>query len=204
MSAEFEPARLIAIAFIAGFAIQQLIQILELFLIPLLLREKEIIWRLPSAVFKKGLMHLISFLCGVLIAANLKVDLLVFVEKADVFWLNIVISGLVLGSGTEAANTVIKYFGYLKDAKKYDIRPELEISIVPASATLKVNETAEFKCTVRNSPDANITWRVAELTGGSVLGGRYTAPSIPGDFTVIATSNADDSKSAIAKVSVKP
>ena len=204
MASQFKPAEVIAIAFLAGFAIQQLLQILDLVITPWIIRDKEKIWSLPAVDFKKGLMYSISFLCGWLIAWALDINLLEFAINDDkAKWLGILISGFVLGSGTEAANTLIKYFGYLKDAQKHDIKPEPEVLIIPSTATVKVNETLEFKSVVKNNPNQVVSWRVLQgNSGGKINEGTYTAPATAGIYTVIATSASDESIFAPAKVTV--
>ena len=212
---DFDPGKVIAIAFIAGFAIQQFLQILDLPITGWVIRDKETVWSMPAADFKKSLMFLLSFIFGWFVASALGINLLEFAIGKDkstwlgdakaISFLGTLISGFVLGSGTEAANTLIKYFGYLKDAKKYDIEPEIEVSIIPPSATVRINETVKFESVVKDDKNQAVTWKVLQgSTGGQVnTDGEYKAPATPGIYELIVTSQADKTKSATVKVTVK-
>jgi hypothetical protein len=73
------------------------------------------------------------------------------------------------------------------------------VSVSPSSATLNQAATRQFSATVTGSANTAVTWSVQEPAGGSVAsGGLYTAPATVGTFHVIATSQADPTKSAIA------
>jgi hypothetical protein len=81
------------------------------------------------------------------------------------------------------------------------------VSVSPTTATVQVGKTQQFTATVAGNSNASVTWTVA---GGSSNGtitssGLYTAPTTvpnPSTVTVIATSQADTTKSASAKVTV--
>jgi hypothetical protein len=66
-------------------------------------------------------MALLSFLLGLLVVFTSHISLLGFLDPnlirgvVDLF-----VSGLVVGSGTEAANTFLKYTGFLKEKAKID------------------------------------------------------------------------------------
>jgi hypothetical protein len=79
------------------------------------------------------------------------------------------------------------------------------VSVSPSSATVAINAFQQFTATV-SPPGANqaVTWVVQEgAAGGSITGaGMYTAPGTPGTFHVVATSQADSTKSVQATVTI--
>jgi len=84
----------------------------------------------------------------------------------------------------------------------------VSVQLNQASATMNVNTTTQFTATVQNTSNTAVTWTVDAISGGnSTVGvitaaGLYTAPSLAGSHTVMATSVADTSKSASAAVTV--
>jgi hypothetical protein len=74
------------------------------------------------------------------------------------------------------------------------------ITVSPSSASLQTGQQALFTATVGNTTNTAVNWTAS---GGTVSsGGRYTAPSSPGTYTLTATSVVDSSKSASAVVTV--
>ncbi len=79
-------------------------------------------------------------------------------------------------------------------------QPVVSVSISPTSAALTPGATKQFTASVSGSSNTSVTW---SCTGGTVSNsGLYTAPSTVGNYTVKATSNADNTKSASATVTV--
>ncbi|MBU8898884.1 chitinase [Corallococcus sp. M34] len=80
------------------------------------------------------------------------------------------------------------------------------VSVSPASLTLQAGQTGQFTATVAGSTNTAVTWSVQEgAAGGAVTAaGLYTAPVTAGTYHVVATSQADPSKSASATVTVTP
>lgn len=77
------------------------------------------------------------------------------------------------------------------------------VSVSPSNATVDQGATRQFTAGVTGSTNTAVTWSVQEPAGGSVTGsGLYTAPSTAGTFHVIATSQADPTKTAIATATV--
>jgi pectate lyase len=75
------------------------------------------------------------------------------------------------------------------------------VSISPASTSTTTGGTLQFSATVQGTvSDKSVTWKAA--SGTISAGGAYTAPSQAGADTVTATSNADATKSATARVTV--
>lgn len=80
----------------------------------------------------------------------------------------------------------------------------VSVTVSPATATVQVNQTQQFKATVNNSGSQTVTWSVS-LSGGAITsGGLYTAPSsVPaGAVTVTATSSTIPPVSGTATVTV--
>jgi serine/threonine-protein kinase len=77
------------------------------------------------------------------------------------------------------------------------------ITISPESVSVTPAAQQAFQATVTGTIDSTVTWAVVEgAAGGSVVAGRYTAPSSAGTYHVTATSKADPTKSATASVTV--
>src|SRR5215831_14907603 len=76
------------------------------------------------------------------------------------------------------------------------------VSISPFRANLSQGGTQPFTATVSGTSNSAVNWSVQEgAAGGSITNmGAYTAPSQSGVFHVIATSQADTTKSATATV----
>jgi len=85
------------------------------------------------------------------------------------------------------------------------ITVQLVITVQPASTTLTLGNLSSFMASVVGSANTAVTWTVAEGAAGGTIdaSGMYTAPQQPGVFHVIATSQADASKSSTATVTVQ-
>jgi hypothetical protein len=81
----------------------------------------------------------------------------------------------------------------------------LMVSIFPPSVVLGPLGVRDFTATVNTSLNAAVTWRVQEAAGGAITAnGQYTAPNTTGLFHVVATGDQDQSKNAIANVTIVP
>lgn len=79
------------------------------------------------------------------------------------------------------------------------------VTIDPQSALLAPGGSVLFSAKVTGASNRSVTWSVVGGSGnGSFAGatGLYTAPSITGEYRVLATSNSDPTKAAIATVFV--
>jgi len=85
-------------------------------------------------------------------------------------------------------------------------QPEVSIAIIPAAITVPQGGSQTFFATVQGSGNTAVTWTVQEGAAGGTItsAGLYTAPSAPGVYHVIATSQADSTRSAMASVTVPP
>jgi hypothetical protein len=83
--------------------------------------------------------------------------------------------------------------------------PSVAVSISPPIANVIQGGTQSFTANVTNTSNSAVNWTVQEGAGGSITSmGVYTAPNKGGTFHVIATSQADTSKSSTAIATVPP
>ncbi len=77
------------------------------------------------------------------------------------------------------------------------------ISISPTTANLVAGTGFSFTATVSNTTNTGVTWSVQEgATAGTITAAGYFTPAKAGTFHVVATSQADSSKTAVATVTV--
>jgi uncharacterized protein YjdB len=82
--------------------------------------------------------------------------------------------------------------------------PGVSVKVLPAAVTVSVGSTVNFTATVSGVQNQKVTWRVRQITGGSITQtGVYTAPKTPGTYDVIATSMADPTKSCTVPITVQ-
>jgi hypothetical protein len=85
------------------------------------------------------------------------------------------------------------------------VTPPVSVTAQISGATSPMNagSTRTFTATVSNTSNTAVTWSVVEQNGGTITSaGVYTAPSLPGTFTVKAVPVANTSVSATIAVSV--
>lgn len=202
----FSTTETIAVVFIAGFAIQQALQILDPLVNYALSRIKE--WKstifstggMADGDFKKAVMAALAFSLGTAAVHLTGIKLLALVNPDYKGTGDILISGLVLGTGTEAVNTVLKYAGYLKEAQKP--AQAVEVTIIPDTVKLKQGTSYAFHANVKNGEN-QVDWSVLHGAGGSIdAKGKYTAPAEAGAYQVMAVSKVDPSRYSIATVTV--
>lgn len=82
--------------------------------------------------------------------------------------------------------------------------PQISISIQAAPTSVITGGTLQFTADITGTINTAVTWTVEEgAAGGTITStGAYTAPATPGTFHLIATSIADNSKSATITVTV--
>src|SRR5215472_15167456 len=82
--------------------------------------------------------------------------------------------------------------------------PAITASVSPASATVNQGATQTFAASLTGTTNTAVTWSIQEGSAGGTIssGGIYRAPSTAGAFHVVATSQADSTKSATASVTV--
>jgi len=160
---------------------------------------------LAEADFKKCVMVSLSFLLGLLVVWLLPpLRLLSYLTILDVnrttTVLNVIISALIFSAGTEGANTVLKYFGYIKDARKESLEV---LDITPKATTISKGGTVQFSVSAKNGRDSSVRWGVLTGGGASISStGLFTAPNATGTFHVAAVSTVNPSDVAVATVTV--
>jgi Galactose oxidase, central domain len=81
--------------------------------------------------------------------------------------------------------------------------PVVGVSVQPNVVSMTAGESTTFSVLVSGTVNKIVAWSVQEPSGGQVSSvGKYTAPGSFGIFHVVATSQADPSKSAMATVTV--
>jgi hypothetical protein len=196
------------IVFIVGFAIQQIIQILDgvtsYFANQWLKRSTN-----PNetyADYKKIICTWISNILGGLVSLGMfgHVPIIgnnLISGETTRNIVNCLLLGLMLGTGTDGANSLLKYLGYAKDAAKSvsSVTVQLPVSSVSVSPGANVSLFGS----AQNSADPSIKWQMLNPTAGSSLEGSvYTAPTNAGTYYLMATANSDPMATAILTVSV--
>jgi len=94
-------------AFAAGFAIQQLLEVLD-----------PIITKIIGKADKKLVLGIVALVVGLILAfgAGLRVLQPLGVATTD-FW-DVIVTGLVISAGTEGINSILKFLGYSKEREK--------------------------------------------------------------------------------------
>ena len=145
-------------------------------------------------------MNFLSFSVAGLVVVLSHISILGFLNESwkggFTEWL---ILALVLVAGTESTNILIKYFGYVKDARKQP--SEVEVLIVPSPVTVNKGATLQFLSVVKNTDNSAVDWSVLQSTGGTInTDGLYTASQQGGTYQVMAKSKADPTKFFIASI----
>lgn len=82
-------------------------------------------------------------------------------------------------------------------------RAQVSVTISPSAINLTPGATQQFAAVVTGSSNTAVTWTVQEANGGTIdASGLYTAPPGLGEYHVIATSQADSTKSVTAVVAL--
>jgi len=87
------------------------------------------------------------------------------------------------------------------------LTPSVTVSLTPSMTALTGSEVEQFSATVTGASNTTVFWSVSPAVGTISSTGIYTAPASitsPQNISVIATSIADPTKSAIATVMLSP
>lgn len=115
-------------AFAAGFAVQQLLEILD----PVFEKSK---------VNKKLILGLISLVLGFALASGAGLHVLQAFGVVNAGFWDVVVTGLIISGGTEGFNSIMKYLGYSKDNAKKNLEssedrgPVTDVSLPAARGT---------------------------------------------------------------------
>lgn len=78
----------------------------------------------------------------------------------------------------------------------------ISVSISPTTVAMPQNWQQQFAATVSSSSNTAVTWAVTRGTGTITQSGLYTTPKAVETDIVVATSQADSTKSASARITV--
>jgi hypothetical protein len=117
-------------------------------------------------------------------------------------------SGLYIAPSTEGTYHVVA--ANAEDATKralatVDVKAPQGVSVwlTPRIAQVMRNGKQTFSASVSGAANKQVTWSVLESNGGTITpDGIYTAPATNGTYTVVATSQADATKSVQALVTI--
>lgn len=108
------------------------------------------------------------------------------------------------GDGASNLNEV-EIFGSASNAwNDATTKPEISVVVNPGTAILPPNGVQTFTAAVAQNANQGVTWSVegGDANGTVTPSGTYTAPAAPGPYNVVATSQADPTKSATIPVTV--
>lgn len=82
--------------------------------------------------------------------------------------------------------------------------PTVTITASTTSATVAAGGSQQFTATVSGTSNTGVSWSIQEGSAGGTIDatGKYTAPTTPGTYHVVATSMADATKSIVITVTV--
>jgi hypothetical protein len=155
---------------------------------------------------KKWFMGLASLIVGGMFALVSGVRVLSYINQAHAGfgdYGDLFVTALVLGAGTEGANTALKYFGYVKDAKKLDQPAATALTVLPPEITVGAGESVQLAALSTAGGDVKVRWLLMDVGGGSIdASGVYTAPAGAGTFRLMAVSEKDPTQMGVAVISV--
>lgn len=97
----------------------------------------------------------------------------------------------------------VEIFGSASDAwSNAATKPTVSVIVNPATAILPPNGVQTFTAAITQNANQGVTWSVEGGNGTITPGGTYTAPATPGTYSMVATSQADPTKSATIAVKV--
>jgi hypothetical protein len=82
--------------------------------------------------------------------------------------------------------------------------PVVAVTVSPANASVVEANQVQFAATVSGVSNQAVTWAVSKGNGAITQSGVYTAPSTAENDVITATSQADNTKSANASITVLP
>lgn len=196
-------SEVLALLSVAGFATQRTLELLDPFFV-FLAKLKPFTLLGDEKAAKAWCMGLAGFGIGLII---------VLVDDHTLPLMDQPISDIVLAlaisTGSNAANSLMKFGENVKEARKKEVQPLPELKLTPAAVTVSPNARIQFLASVSGTDNKTITWRVLEITeGGTVTRidestGEYTAPGTPGTYHVAVISEANPAATATATITVR-
>ena len=106
----------------------------------------------------------------------------------------------------EGNNIHIRWFASkpTRDTASLKTKEIITVKVIPEIYKMKVRERMHFKAEVIGTEDKKVQWILKEEESGNIdAQGLYQAPSVPGTYEIIATSNVDETVKASAFVIVE-
>jgi hypothetical protein len=132
----------LAPAFAIGFAVQRFIEILDSWFD----LDKKL-----SAEWKNAIMSTTALIVGISLASLLKIKVLetLGIEiSQNLFWIEWLVSGLIISAGTDGLNSILKFLSYSKEVKKAEV--ETEENAVISSRGMNRMSVTSFASFVNN------------------------------------------------------
>ena len=158
-------------------------------------------FEVTQADVKKWLMALVGFGIGLAITYATNTEI---IPDSKGTFLNLFIGAFAISGGSEGFNSVQKFFGSVKEARKVAVRPLPEVRVTPAAATVARGTQIRLLANVAGTDVKTVTWELLENTPGASVdaNGVFTAPGTAGIFHVAAISTDNPEANALATVTV--
>jgi hypothetical protein len=199
-----EWSEILALLSVAGFATQRTLELLDPLFIFLSRLKLFALLGVDEKAAKTWFMGFAGFGIGLFIA---------LVDNHRLPLMNSTVSDIVIAlaisTGSNAANSLMKFGEQVKEARKKEVQPLPELRVTPVTVTISPQAQLLFLASVSGTDNKAITWRVLEVTDGGTIRsvnestGEYTAPSAPGTYHVAAVSEANPAATATATITVR-
>ncbi len=207
-----KPEHALALAFIftAGFAIQRAVEILEPLALWLYAQVKVYRARQPLTDLtndkgaKSTCAHVLSFLLGLIVVVAADFRFLIHFHSGVPHTLDLLVTALAVGSGTDFANSVVKYLQYVKDAQKPSPSPAIEVVVTAQKNTLKVGEEYHFLAAAKNAPSPAVIWVAVSGEGGTITSEGLFVSTMAGECVIQVASKNDPSVFKLLTITVTP
>src|SRR5215208_2832911 len=126
----------LAPAFVCGFAIQRLLELVDPVADGFIPGEGA-----AKGRWKKGILGIVAIIGGLVFATVAGVRVLNPISEATIpDWIDLAATGLVVSAGTEGLNSIMKYLGYKKEEQKVETKEKLEAA-APRLTTRTMSQT---------------------------------------------------------------
>jgi hypothetical protein len=197
-------SEIFALLSVAGFATQRTLELLDPFFIFVSKLKLFTLLLGDEKTTKTWCMAFVGFGIGLLFAVfdNHTLPLLNP-------YLSDIVLALAISTGSNAANSLMKFGENVKESRKKEVQPLPELKLAPGTVTVSPNARIQFLASVSGTDNKEVTWRVLEVSeGGTVMRidestAEYTAPGTGGTYHVAAISEANPAASATATITVR-
>jgi hypothetical protein len=210
---------ILAVVSMGGFAVQRALEVLDFVLVPTafgiskafenankrrVAANKPEGWVVTEQDAKKWLMAVVGFGIGLLITGFSGIQIVSALDE-KFGSLDLIVGALAISGGSEGFNSVLKFAGHVKEARKIEVRPLPEIKVTPAIATVTKGTQLQILANVAGTDIKDVRWELLEkVPGGQVdaVSGLFTAPATTGIFHVAAISTDNPEANAVATITV--